>query len=131
MAISRKSLQTPHLDLKDQEDSDLLAAVGLGDQRAIATLYGRYSIPVYSVAHRICHDVTSAEEVLQNVFLQLWLAPQQFASGPGSLDGRLALLARNVAIDLTHRRRDTPPGETNLLSTPLDPIGHTEVSLLL
>jgi RNA polymerase sigma-70 factor (ECF subfamily) len=53
------------------EDFALLARVGRGDQRAIASLYDRHSTLVYSVALRVCRDSASAEEVLQNIFMQI------------------------------------------------------------
>jgi DNA-directed RNA polymerase specialized sigma24 family protein len=78
----------------------------------------------------VCRDAASAEEVLQNVFMRVWLAPQQFASGPGSLGGGLGVLSRNLAIDLK-RRRLTESCEKLPLSRRFDPISHTEVSLLM
>jgi Sigma-70 region 2 len=63
------------------EDSAWLARVGLGDQRAIASLYDRHSTLVYSVALRVCRDPALAEEVLQNIFMQMWLAPRKFCIG--------------------------------------------------
>jgi RNA polymerase sigma factor (sigma-70 family) len=100
----------------------------LGDEQAMAGLYDRHSALVYSVAVKVCHDPASAEEVLQNIFMQIWLAPQQFASEPGSLDGRLGILSRNLAIDLMRRRKSS---EQSFLDRPYDPISHTEVSRLM
>lgn len=113
------------------EDSNLLAAVGLGDERAMASLYDRYSTLVYSVALRVCRDSISAEEVVQNLFLQLWLAPQQFASQPGSLDGRLGLLSRNLAIEFIRKRKSAESAEKSHRTPSSKPLPHTEVSLLL
>lgn len=114
-----------------REDCDLLAEVGLGDERAIASLYDRHSCLVYSVALRVCRDTASAEVILQNVFMQLWLAPQRFASAPGSLEGRLGVLARNLAIELQRKRNSVESSDSASFSRPFDPISHTEVSLLL
>ena len=114
-----------------REDSALLARVGSGDERAMALLYDRHSTLVYSVALRVCHDSAWAEEVLQSLFMQLWLAPQQFSSEPGSLDGKLVMLSRNLAVDLTRKRGAVNAGEKPSLSPPFDPIPHTEVSLLM
>jgi RNA polymerase sigma factor (sigma-70 family) len=113
------------------EDFDLLARVGLGDQGAMGLLYDRHSTLVYSVALRVCRDSASAEEVLQNVFMQMWLAPLQFASAPGNLDGRLGVLARNLALDLERRIKSGDPGETPSLNRPYNPIPHTEVGRLM
>jgi RNA polymerase sigma factor (sigma-70 family) len=112
----------------NQEDIDLLARVGLGDQRAMASLYDRHSTLVYSVALRVCCDSALAEEVVQNIFMQMWLVPQQFASVPGSLDGRLGILSRNIAIDLMRHGKSIVKSS---LSRPFDPISHTEVSRLM
>jgi RNA polymerase sigma factor (sigma-70 family) len=113
------------------EDAALLAQVGLGDKRALASLYDRHSTLVYSVALRVCRDAASAEEVLQNIFMQMWLAPEPFASEPGSLDGRLGLLSRNLAIDLMRRRKSSESSEKPPLNRHFNPISHTEVSRLM
>ena len=131
MTTSRNASGMLTLQETNPKDSDLLARVGLGDERAIASLYDRHSTLVYSVALRVCRDSASAEEVLQNVFMEIWLSPQQFASTSGSLDGRLGLLSRNIAIDLMRRRKSSQSSEKPSLSRPLDPISHTEVGRLM
>src|SRR5450432_2405159 len=103
MTTSRNTSGMPTSHDIDSEDSVLLARVGLGDERAMASLYDRHSTLVYSVALKVCRDSISAEKVLQDIFMQIWLAPQQFASELGSLDGRLGILSRNLAIDLMRR----------------------------
>jgi RNA polymerase sigma factor (sigma-70 family) len=113
------------------EDFDCLARVGLGDQGAMASLYDRHSTLVYSIALRVCGDSASAEEVLQNIFMQIWLAPQQFASAAGGLDGRLGVLARNLALNVKRRRKSSEPTKQQSPNRPLDPIPHTEVSRLM
>ena len=131
MTTSRNALGTPTWQDISSEDSALLARVGLGDERAMASLYDRHSTLVYSVALRVCRDPTWAEKVLQNLFMQLWLAPQQFASEQRSLNGKLVMLSRNLAIDLTRKRKFATPSETSSLGRPFNPISHTEVSLLM
>lgn len=113
------------------EDFALLARVGRGDRDALASLYDRHSALVYSVALRVCRDSGWAEEVLQNVFMQVWLAPQQFASAPGKLDGRLALLARNLALDLKRGRESSELSEKDSVHRLSDRIPHNEVSRLM
>ena len=46
-----------------------------GDQSALAELYDRYSSVVYAVALRVLGDTGAAEDILQEVFLQLWRNP--------------------------------------------------------
>ena len=68
-------------------------------------LYDRYSPIVYSVALRVLGDTGAAEDVLQEVFMQLWRNPGGFDSSRGNLAAWLAVIARNRAIDAIRKRR--------------------------
>ena len=76
-----------------------------GDQNALAELYDRYSSVVYAVALRVLGDTGAAEDVLQEVFFQLWRNPGAFDAARGSLGAWLAVITRNRAIDSLRRRR--------------------------
>jgi RNA polymerase sigma-70 factor, ECF subfamily len=71
----------------------------------MATLYDRYSSVVYSVALRVLGDTGTAEDILQEIFMQLWRNPGAFDAARGSLGAWLAVIARNRAIDLLRKRR--------------------------
>src|ERR1700756_3233257 len=86
-------------------DMALVSAIRAGDQGAMAALYDRYSSIVYSVALRVLSDTGAAEDVLQDVFLQLWRNPGSFDSSRGSLGAWLAVITRHRAIDQLRRRR--------------------------
>jgi len=86
-------------------DSTLVSAIRSGDQGAMASLYDRYSSIVYSVALRVLGDTGAAEDVLQDVFMQLWRNPGLFDSSRGSLGAWLAVISRNRAIDSLRKRR--------------------------
>jgi len=90
-----------------EEDPSLLARVRTGDEQAMASLYDRYSKIVYSVALRVLRDPAAAEDVLQEIFMQVWRSPDSFTSAKGSLGGWLAVVARNRSIDLLRRKRPT------------------------
>jgi len=68
-------------------------------------LYDRCAPIVYSVALRILRDSAAAEDILQDVFMQLWRNPDAFDASRGSLPGWLAVIARNRAIDSLRKRR--------------------------
>lgn len=87
------------------DDTAMLARLGQRDENAMETLFRRYSGPVYSVALRVLHDSGQAEDVTQEVFLQLWRNPQAFVQNRGSLGAWLVVIARNRAIDQLRRRR--------------------------
>ena len=88
-----------------EDDAALLALVQSGDAQAMASLYDRYSRVVYSVALRVLRDPASAEDVLQEVFMQIWRNPDSFTAARGSLGGWLAIVARNRSIDVLRRKR--------------------------
>src|SRR6202000_1473372 len=88
-----------------QDDATLLALVVRGDEQAMASLFDRYSKVVYSVALRVLRDPASAEDVLQEVFMQIWRNPDGFVATRGSLGGWLAVFARNRSIDTIRRKR--------------------------
>jgi RNA polymerase sigma-70 factor, ECF subfamily len=90
-----------------QDDAALLVMVQRGDEHAMASLFDRYSKVVYSVALRVLRDPASAEDVLQEVFMQIWRNPDGFVATRGSLGGWLAVVARNRSIDTLRRKRPT------------------------
>ena len=81
--------------LSTQDDAALLALVQRGDEYAMASLFDRYSKVVYSVALRVLRDPAAAEDVLQEVFMQIWRSPDGFVASRGSLGGWLAVVSRN------------------------------------
>ena len=86
-------------------DAMLVSAIRSGDEQAMAQLYERYSPMVYSVALRVLGNTAAAEDILQEVFMQLWRSPDVFDANRGSLAGWLAVIARNRAIDSLRKRR--------------------------
>ncbi len=126
MKIARNVSGMPASQEVDTTDLGLLSAVGGGDERAFASLYDRHSKLVYSVAFKVCSEPALAEAIPQNIFMQVWLAPQQFASVSASLDGKLAMLSRKLAIDLMRRRKSS--GKP-FLNRPSSPISRGEISL--
>ena len=90
-----------------EDDATLLAGVQRGDEQAMASLFDRYSKVVYSVALRVLRDPASAEDVLQEIFMQIWRNPDGFIATRGSLGGWLAVVSRNRSIDALRRKRPT------------------------
>jgi RNA polymerase sigma-70 factor (ECF subfamily) len=101
-------------------DGLLLTRVKGGDQQAMTELFDQYSGMVYSVALRVLKDPGQAEDVMQEIFFQVWRNPNAFVSGRGSLGAWLAVMARNRAIDSLRRRRPTDSVEDVVLASPLD-----------
>jgi RNA polymerase sigma-70 factor, ECF subfamily len=83
----------------------MASAIRSGDESAMTRLYDRYSPIVYSVALRVLGDTGAAEDVLQEVFMQLWRNPGVFDASRGNLGAWLAVITRHRAIDALRRRR--------------------------
>lgn len=92
-------------NLASSDAALLLSSIRSGDEQAMAELYDRYSSIVYSVALRVLGDTAAAEDILQDVFMQLWRTPDAFDAKRGSFPGWLAVIARNRAIDAMRKRR--------------------------
>ena len=91
----------------NQDDSALLGLVQRGDEHAMASIFDRYSKVVYSVALRVLRDPSAAEDILQEIFMQIWRSPDSFIATRGSLGGWLAVVSRNRSIDVLRRKRPT------------------------
>jgi RNA polymerase sigma-70 factor (ECF subfamily) len=109
-------------------DASVIAAIRSGDASAMAVLYDRYSSLVYSVALRILGDSGLSEDVLQDVFMQLWRRPETFDSSRGSLGPWLAVIARNRAIDALRKRRPENDVSDVIISVEPDLAGEAERS---
>lgn len=116
---------------KQAEDVALLAQVEQGNQQAMSSLFDRYSGIVYSVALRVLKDTGQAEDVMQDIFIQIWKKPGAFVSGRGSLGAWLVVVARNRAIDSLRRRRPTDSVEDVVLASSTDLAAEAERNTLM
>jgi RNA polymerase sigma-70 factor, ECF subfamily len=113
------------------DEMRLVARIRAGDQQAMAELYDRYSKVVYAVALRVLQDAAGAEDVLQDVFLQLWRNPDAFDASRGSLAAWLAVIARHRSIDRLRKRRPETDIEDCVIAGGPDLRDETERTLLI
>jgi RNA polymerase sigma-70 factor, ECF subfamily len=78
---------------------DLLVAVGQGDQAAFAELYDRVTPQVLGVALRVLRDRALAEEVTQEVMVEVWKKADRFDPQRGSASGWITTLTHRRAVD--------------------------------
>jgi RNA polymerase sigma-70 factor (ECF subfamily) len=88
-----------HPDPAQATDAELLAAIARGDEQSLASLYDRYRLILFGLVLRILHSRPEAEDVLQEVFLQVWKKASDFDEGRGRPFTWLVTLARSRAID--------------------------------
>jgi RNA polymerase sigma-70 factor, ECF subfamily len=89
--VNESSVETP--------DEALLARIAQQDRDAFTEFYDRHARILFSVAVRIVNDHAEAEEVLQEVFVQLWEKSQRYNSQLGKPLQWVLALARNKSID--------------------------------
>lgn len=91
---------------KQPTDSALMERILQRDSTALETLYDRYGRPVYSLVLRIAQHPSSAEEIVQDVFLQVWRSADRFQAARGPLEPWLFTMARNRALDHLRLKRE-------------------------
>lgn len=114
-----------------EDDAELLTRVQHGDERAMAVLFDRYSKIVYSVSLRVLRDTASAEDVMQEIFMQIWRNPNSFVAAKGSLGGWLSVVARNRSIDTLRRKRPSEQVEEMNLASSTNLADEAERSILM
>jgi RNA polymerase sigma-70 factor (ECF subfamily) len=90
--------------LTDEEQRSLLARLRAREEAALAELYDRLSPWVLGVAHRILGDADEADEVLSDVFVQVWRRIDQHDASRGPLTPWVLSIARNRSLDVLRRR---------------------------
>ena len=83
-----------------QSEIELLRQVGQGDRRSFEQLYERFSGVLFSIAYRMLNSQEAAEDVLQDVFVQIWKKAPLFDPTRGRPMTWAVTLTRNKAIDL-------------------------------
>ena len=112
-------MPTPRSDWSERslELSRLLAKAGLGDRASFATLYEQTSAHLLGVVLRIHRDRAQAEDILQEVYVNVWRAAQSFDAAQSQPLTWLTSIARNRAIDSLRRTNTQPRLQTNFSSS--------------
>lgn len=82
-----------------QEDQVLMEEVVQRKAYALEKLFRRYRAILKSVIMQVLHDDTDADDVLQDVFIQVWDRASNYSAKKGKLISWLATMARRRAID--------------------------------
>jgi RNA polymerase sigma-70 factor (ECF subfamily) len=84
---------------RNQEVAALIGKAAAGDQQAVSELYDATSRLVYGLVLRVLGDEAAAEEVLLDVYMQVWRQASTYDAGRGAPLAWLATIARSRAID--------------------------------
>jgi RNA polymerase sigma-70 factor, ECF subfamily len=81
-------------------DALLAARLAAGDDHALAEVFDRLAPVVYGAALRVLGEGTAAQDVAQDVFVELWTHPDRYDPAAGSLRTYLIVVARHRAVDV-------------------------------
>ena len=92
------------------DDQALLQQIVAAQTAALSELYDRYGRLVFSLAVRIVGEASLAEEITQDVFVQLWKKADTYRAEQGKVITWLTSFARHRAIDVLRRQNVRPEG---------------------
>lgn len=102
----------PALPGSSGEDADrdrtLIRSVAEGSGDAVAELYDLYGATVYGLALRVLGQPDLAEEVVQDVFAQVWREASRYDRSRSTVAGWIVMVTRTRAIDRLRARRARP-----------------------
>ena len=92
-------------DLTQASDESLMLAITDRHQVALRELYQRYGTTLKSIVTRVVHEETEADDVMQEILLQIWKEARNYSPKAGRPLGWVVTLARRRAIDRLRRRQ--------------------------
>jgi len=108
-------------------DAALVAAIAAGDKAALRTLYARHQVRLFRFLVRLTNDAATAEELLSDVFLDVWRQAGRF-EGRSQVSTWLIGIARNKALSAL-RRHTTEALDEEAAALIEDPADNPEVAL--
>lgn len=88
------------VDVAQASDANLVVAVARWHEQALAEIYRRHGGAVHGLARRVLRNEAPAEEITQEVFLDLWNRPEKFDAQRGTLRSYLLARTHGKAVDL-------------------------------
>jgi RNA polymerase sigma-70 factor (ECF subfamily) len=86
-------------------DAELVARIAVRDEAALGVLHDRFAPALLAVCARILGSDTDADDVVQEVFLQVWRQAGRYDPARSSVPSWLSLIARSRSIDRLRNRR--------------------------
>ena len=102
--MENDSVGTPAQRMPEPQPEALLRRLAAGDQTALGEFYDLYAGLANGLALRILRDTSEAEDVVQEVFVQVWRQAARFDTSRGSAEAWLCTITRTRALDRLRRR---------------------------
>lgn len=118
---------TEVVEYQELEDHQLIHWIALAEKEALEALYGRYSSSVFSLAMYMLKQEALAEEVTQDIFLNIWLKASSYKSDRGAPRAWIMSVAHHKIVDVIRSRRRTLTVTDPSLYETLDLIPSSEI----
>src|ERR1700736_694698 len=106
----------PVLESGEPTDLDLMQAIQGEDPEALSLLYDRYSGILKALILRVIHNESEADDLLQEIFMEIWNQARNFSAHKGKPLGWMVTLARRRAIDGLRKKQAYARAEERLQS---------------
>ena len=104
----------PQLEPGAPSDLELMKAIQAEDPDALSQLYDRYNGILKALILRVIHNEAEAEDLLQEIFMEIWNQSKNFSSQKGKPLGWMVTLARRRAIDGLRKKQAYARAEERL-----------------
>jgi RNA polymerase sigma-70 factor, ECF subfamily len=106
----------PQLEPGAPSDLDLMQAIQAEDADALSQLYDRYNGILKALILRVIHNEAEADDLLQEIFMEIWNQAKNFSPQKGKPLGWMVTLARRRAIDGLRKKQAYARAEERLQS---------------
>ena len=113
---ARQLSVSPPLEPGAPSDLDLMQAIQAEDPDALAQLYDRYNGILKALILRVVHNEAEADDLLQEIFMEIWNQAKNFSAQKGKPLGWMVTLARRRAIDGLRKKQAYARAEERLQS---------------
>jgi RNA polymerase sigma-70 factor (ECF subfamily) len=113
-ARARPLTVVPPLEPGAPSDLDLMHGIQAGDSDALSQLYDRYNGILKALILRVIHNEAEADDLLQEIFMEIWNQAKNFSAQKGKPLGWMVTLARRRAIDGLRKKQAYQRAEERL-----------------
>ncbi len=111
---TRSPAVVPELEPGAASDLELMQAIQAEDPEALSQLYDRYNGILKALILRVIHNEAEAEDLLQEIFMEIWNQAKNFSAQKGKPLGWMVTLARRRAIDGLRKKQAYARAEERL-----------------
>ena len=126
-AVTVATADRPRGAVQETSDEALVLSIATGDKQALQVLFGRHNVRVYGFVLRFLNDEAAAEDLVSEVFFDVWRQASRFEAR-SQVSTWLLAIARNKALSAL-RRRSTEELDDEVAEFIEDPADSPEVTM--